>query len=58
MRIDPYSAATETLVSGNLFKLERFAITFALALCHWGPGGEGGGVGSAYERDGDVRRKF
>ena len=26
---DPISAATETLVLSNLFKLERFAITFA-----------------------------
>ena len=26
---DPFSAATKTLVLGNLFKFERFAITFA-----------------------------
>ena len=26
---DPFSAATKTLVLDNLFKLERFAITFA-----------------------------
>ena len=34
--IDPFSAATKTLVLGNLFKFERFAITFARAFCHWG----------------------
>ena len=33
---DPFSAATKTLVLGNLFKFERFAITFARAFCHWG----------------------
>ena len=33
---DPFSAATKTLVLGNLFKLKRFAITFARAFCHWG----------------------
>ena len=33
---DPFSAATKTLVLGNLFKLVRFAITFARAVCHWG----------------------
>ena len=32
---DPFSAATKTLVLGNLFKFERFAITFARAFCHW-----------------------
>ena len=33
---DPFSAATKTLVLGNLFKFERFAITFARAFCRWG----------------------
>ena len=33
---DPFSPATKTLVLGNLFKFERFAITFARAFCHWG----------------------
>ena len=33
---DPFSAATKTLVFVNLFKLVRFAITFARAVCHWG----------------------
>ena len=33
---DQFSAATKTLVLGNLFKFERFAITFARAFCHWG----------------------
>ena len=33
---DPFSAATKTLVLGNLFKLLRFAVTFARAVCHWG----------------------
>ena len=32
----PFSAATKTLILGNLFKLVRFAITFARAVCHWG----------------------
>ena len=31
---DPFSATTKTLVFGNLFKLVRFAITFARAVCH------------------------
>ena len=30
---DPFSAATKTLVLGNLFKLVRSAITFARAVC-------------------------
>ena len=30
----PFSAATKTRVSGNLFKFERFAITFARPFCH------------------------
>ena len=34
--IDPFSAATETLVLGNLIKLVWFSITFARVLCHWG----------------------
>ena len=33
---DPFSAAMRTLVLGNLFKLVRFVITFARAVCHWG----------------------
>ena len=33
---DPFSAATKTLVLGNLFKFERFAITFARTFCRWG----------------------
>ena len=33
---DPFSASTKTLVLGNLFKLVRFAITFAQAVCRWG----------------------
>ena len=33
---DPFSAATKTLVLGNLFKLVRFAITFARVVCYWG----------------------
>ena len=32
---DPLSAATKTLVLGNLFKQVWFAITFARAVCHW-----------------------
>ena len=32
---DPFSAATKTLVLGNLFKNVWFAITFARAVCHW-----------------------
>ena len=52
--LDPFSAATETLVSGNLFKLERFAITFAQALAI----AIGARGGSAYEKGGDARRKF
>ena len=32
---DPFSAATKTLVLGNLFKHVWFAITFARAVCHW-----------------------
>ena len=31
---DPFSAATKTLVLGNVFKFERFTITFAWAFCH------------------------
>ena len=33
---DPFSAATKSLVLGNLFNFERFAITFARAFYHWG----------------------
>ena len=33
---DPFSAATKTLVLGNLFNFERFTITFARAFCLWG----------------------
>ena len=33
---DQISAVTKTLVLGNLFKLERFAITFARPVCHRG----------------------
>ena len=33
---DPFSAAMKTLLLSNLFKLVRFAITFARAVCHWG----------------------
>ena len=33
---DPFSTATKILVLGNLFKFERFAITFERAFCHWG----------------------
>ena len=33
---DPFSAATKAQVIGNLFKLARFAITFAREVCHWG----------------------
>ena len=33
---DAFSAATKTLVLGNLFKLVRFAITFARAVRYWG----------------------
>ena len=33
---DPFSAATKTPVLVNLFKFERFAITFAGSFCHWG----------------------
>ena len=33
---DAFSAATKTLVLGNLFKLVRFAITFAWAVRYWG----------------------
>ena len=33
---DQFSATTKTFVLGNLFKLVRFAITFARAVCHWG----------------------
>ena len=33
---DPFSAGTKTLILGNLFKLVRFAITFARAVCHLG----------------------
>ena len=32
---DPFSAATKTLVLGNLFKFERFPIAFLRAFCHW-----------------------
>ena len=33
---DPFSAATKTFLLGNLFKLVRFAITFARAVRYWG----------------------
>ena len=33
---DPISAAKKTLGLGNLFKLERFAITFTWPVCHRG----------------------
>ena len=33
---DPFSTATKILVLANLFKFERFAITFERAFCHWG----------------------
>ena len=32
---DPFSAATKTLVLGNLYRHVWFAITFARAVCHW-----------------------
>ena len=32
---DPFSAATKTLVLGNLFRHVWFAITFTRAVCHW-----------------------